>query len=173
MAPALTGAVFLIAWCKSSDHFRERGFHITTSTVISLVGYILLGTVDTTNTSVLYFAMFLCTIGVSSRSSLKFSCIDRMLTVNPGIPNGYHRFHMDCYQHSQFECPCDDERLVYLHWKLWRSGVEQYLSAKRSTAIHYKHQNKYFDEHSCDCDYIGVFSVDEVGEQTTRQAGGC
>lgn len=65
VAPALTGAVLLICWCRSSDHFRERGGHITASTAVSLTGYIILLTINTSNTAVLYFAMFLCTIGVS------------------------------------------------------------------------------------------------------------
>uniref|UniRef100_A0A0B7K8I7 Major facilitator superfamily (MFS) profile domain-containing protein n=1 Tax=Bionectria ochroleuca TaxID=29856 RepID=A0A0B7K8I7_BIOOC len=63
VAPALTGAVFLVAWCKLSDRLRERGFHMAASAVVSLTGYIVLSTIDTNNTSVLYFAMFLCTIG--------------------------------------------------------------------------------------------------------------
>ncbi|GJN71839.1 hypothetical protein PLICBS_005908 [Purpureocillium lilacinum] len=63
VAPALTGAVFLVCWCKSSDYFRERGLHATASTIISLVGYLILITINTSNTSVLYFAMFLCTAG--------------------------------------------------------------------------------------------------------------
>ncbi|KAH7014555.1 major facilitator superfamily domain-containing protein [Microdochium trichocladiopsis] len=63
VAPALTGAVVLIAYCKSSDHFRERGDHMAGSFVVSLVGYALLFTIDPTNTSILYFAIFLCTLG--------------------------------------------------------------------------------------------------------------
>ncbi|KAM5362082.1 hypothetical protein ACJZ2D_012749 [Fusarium nematophilum] len=42
VAPALTGAVLLFIWCKSSDHFLERGLHSAFSDVVSLVGYILL-----------------------------------------------------------------------------------------------------------------------------------
>ncbi|RSM18306.1 hypothetical protein CDV31_002825 [Fusarium ambrosium] len=63
VAPALTGAVLLFLWCRSSDHFLERGLHSAFSDVVSLVGYILLFTVSTDNLAVLYFAMFLCTIG--------------------------------------------------------------------------------------------------------------
>ncbi|KAH8657855.1 major facilitator superfamily domain-containing protein [Xylariales sp. PMI_506] len=63
VAPALTGAVVLVLWCKSSDHFHERGFHLAASLMVSLIGYILLITISTTSTSVLYFAMFLCTMG--------------------------------------------------------------------------------------------------------------
>ncbi|KAH8893169.1 MFS general substrate transporter [Thozetella sp. PMI_491] len=40
-----------------------RGFHAAAANVVSLVGYILLATIETSNTSVLYFAIFLCTIG--------------------------------------------------------------------------------------------------------------
>lgn len=65
VAPALVGAVVLIAFCKSSDYFRERGFHQSGSSVFSLVGYILLATISSSNIPVLYLAMFLCTIGVS------------------------------------------------------------------------------------------------------------
>lgn len=63
VAPALTGAVILVLWCKSSDYFHERGFHVAASILVSLVGYVILFTIDTSNTAVLYFAMFLCTIG--------------------------------------------------------------------------------------------------------------
>ncbi|CEJ62628.1 hypothetical protein PMG11_11123 [Penicillium brasilianum] len=63
VAPALVGAVFLIAFCKSSDYFRERGFHQSASSVFSLVGYILLATISSSNIHILYFAMFLCTMG--------------------------------------------------------------------------------------------------------------
>jgi dipeptide/tripeptide permease len=42
------------------------------SAVVSLIGYVILSTIDTNNTSILYFAMFLCTIGVGLMShSLK------------------------------------------------------------------------------------------------------
>ncbi|CAK7231728.1 hypothetical protein SBRCBS47491_008029 [Sporothrix bragantina] len=63
VAPALVGAVVLVTFCKSSDHFHERGFHQAAASVLSLVGYIILATVSSTNTAVLYFAMFLCTMG--------------------------------------------------------------------------------------------------------------
>lgn len=65
VAPALTGAVVLVAWCVSSDRFRERGLHIAASGAVSLIGYIILATVSTKQTGVVYFAMFLCTAGVS------------------------------------------------------------------------------------------------------------
>ncbi|WAO94155.1 MFS domain-containing protein [Fusarium falciforme] len=41
----------------------ERGLHSAFSDVVSLVGYLLLFTVSTDNLAVLYFAMFLCTVG--------------------------------------------------------------------------------------------------------------
>ena len=69
IAPALTGAVLLVLWCKSSDYFLERGIHFAISAAVSLVGYVILMTIDTTNTSILYFAMFFCTIGVRKRPS--------------------------------------------------------------------------------------------------------
>lgn len=65
VAPALVGAIVLIAFCKSSDYFRERGFHQSGSSVFSLVGYILLATTSSSDIHILYFAMFLCTMGVS------------------------------------------------------------------------------------------------------------
>ena len=49
----------------SSDYFQERGFHMVGALSTSLVGYILLMTVNvTTQMGVAYFAIFLCTIGV-------------------------------------------------------------------------------------------------------------
>jgi hypothetical protein len=67
VAPALTAAVFLIAISFSSDHFRERGFHMALPVIISLIGYVILVAKDiTVYKAVGYFAIFLCTIGVSA-----------------------------------------------------------------------------------------------------------
>ncbi|KAJ9149114.1 Retrograde regulation protein 2 [Pleurostoma richardsiae] len=63
VAPALTGAALLVIWCRLSDHFRERGLHSAAAIIVSLVSYIILMTVSTNSMGVLYFAMFLCTIG--------------------------------------------------------------------------------------------------------------
>lgn len=57
------GAVVLVAICKSSDYFHERGFHEAVASLLSLVGYVILATISNTNTAVLYFAVFLCTMG--------------------------------------------------------------------------------------------------------------
>lgn len=58
-------AVFLVIATFSSDHFRERGIHMVVSLAISVVGYILLITVDLDNIGLTYFAIFMTTVGVS------------------------------------------------------------------------------------------------------------
>ncbi|OKL55482.1 hypothetical protein UA08_09226 [Talaromyces atroroseus] len=63
VAPALVGAVVLVAFSKCSSHFQEHGLPITITAIISLVGYILLTVVDPYDTGVLYFAIFVCTMG--------------------------------------------------------------------------------------------------------------
>ncbi|CAH0047345.1 unnamed protein product [Clonostachys solani] len=63
IAPALVGAITLICFCRSSDHFYERGYHIGGSLVLSFVGYIILYCGENKAWGVLYFAMFLCTMG--------------------------------------------------------------------------------------------------------------
>ncbi|CAH0042238.1 unnamed protein product [Clonostachys rhizophaga] len=63
IAPALVGAITLICFCRSSDHFYERGYHIGSSLVLSFVGYIILYCGENKGWGVLYFAMFLCTMG--------------------------------------------------------------------------------------------------------------
>jgi hypothetical protein len=49
----------------SSDHFRERGIHMVVSLAISVIGYILLITVNLDNIGLTYFAIFMTTVGVS------------------------------------------------------------------------------------------------------------
>ena len=67
MAPALTAAVFLLIFAYSSDHFHERGFHMTVPLVLSLVGYaILLGGDIEKQKGTGYLSIFFCTIGVSA-----------------------------------------------------------------------------------------------------------
>ncbi|OJJ68433.1 hypothetical protein ASPBRDRAFT_133237 [Aspergillus brasiliensis CBS 101740] len=64
VAPNLVGAVVLLCVAKSSDHFRERTFHIVFSLVISLVGMVILATIDVLgNKGVAYFACFLMAAG--------------------------------------------------------------------------------------------------------------
>jgi hypothetical protein len=66
VAPAITAACVVLAVAYSSDHFQERGFHMVPVLTLSLIGYIILMVVDMhTQKALAYFAIFLCTIGVS------------------------------------------------------------------------------------------------------------
>lgn len=66
MAPAITAACVVLIVAYSSDHLQERGFHMVGVLCASLVGYAILMTVDmNSQKGVAYFAIFLCTIGVS------------------------------------------------------------------------------------------------------------
>lgn len=67
VAPAITAAICVLVISYSSDRFQERGFHMVGALCASLVGYIILMVVDMANQKGLaYFAIFLCTIGVSN-----------------------------------------------------------------------------------------------------------
>jgi hypothetical protein len=64
VAPNSVGFVVLLCIAKSSDYFRERTYHIVLSLVISLVGMIILVTIDVLeNKRVAYFACFLMAAG--------------------------------------------------------------------------------------------------------------
>ncbi|KAK5047746.1 hypothetical protein LTR84_006411 [Exophiala bonariae] len=66
VAPALTAATCLLVFAYSSDHFRERGFHMSVPLALSLVGYAVLLAVDVEHQKGIgYMAIFFCTIGVS------------------------------------------------------------------------------------------------------------
>jgi len=69
VAPACVSAVAVVALAFSSDHFVERGIHMTIPLVLSLVGYIMLMTIDVSHeTGLGYFAIFLCTVGAYPQS---------------------------------------------------------------------------------------------------------
>lgn len=71
VAPNLVGAVVLLVVAKSSDYFRERGFHMVFSLVVSLIGMLILATVDLlAHTGVAYFACFLMAAGAYIPSCL-------------------------------------------------------------------------------------------------------
>lgn len=58
------GFVFLLLVTYSSDYFRERTFHIIFALCVSLVGMIILATIDVQhNHNVAYFACFLMAMG--------------------------------------------------------------------------------------------------------------
>ncbi|KAJ5556233.1 retrograde regulation protein 2 [Penicillium frequentans] len=63
VAPALTAAAVLVLYTKSSDYFEERGLHCAASGLVSLIGYIILITIQPSQIGVMYFAIFLCTAG--------------------------------------------------------------------------------------------------------------
>ena len=74
VAPNCVGFVVLLCFAKSSDYFRERGFHIAAALSISLVGMIILASIDALeNKGVAYFACFLMASGAYIPSVLVHS----------------------------------------------------------------------------------------------------
>lgn len=71
VAPYCVGCVILLAQCASSDHFRERSIHLAGSMLLTLIGYILLITLDTEKQQAAsYFACFLLTAGAFTPSCI-------------------------------------------------------------------------------------------------------
>lgn len=74
VAPNAVGFLVLLAVAKSSDYFRERTFHIIFALCLSLIGMIILATVDVLfNKGVAYFACFLMAAGAYTPSVLVHS----------------------------------------------------------------------------------------------------
>jgi MFS family permease len=74
VAPNAVGFVVLLCVTYSSDYFRERTFHICGALCISLVGLVVLATVDVLrNKAVAYFACFLLCAGAYVPSCLVHS----------------------------------------------------------------------------------------------------
>lgn len=60
VAPNCVGVVILLCVTKSSDYFRERTFHLVFAMSLTMVGLIILASIDVLeNKAVAYFAMFL------------------------------------------------------------------------------------------------------------------
>lgn len=71
VAPNVVGAITLICFARSSDHFRNRAFHIIGGLAITMIGFIILAKIDVeTNKGVAYFACFLLCAGCSIPSPL-------------------------------------------------------------------------------------------------------
>ena len=71
VAPNAVGFVCLLAIAWSSDHFRERTFHVSFALVLSLVGMVILAAIDVeANIRVGYFATFLMAAGAYVPSCL-------------------------------------------------------------------------------------------------------
>ena len=71
VAPNAVGFVVLLCVTYSSDHFRERTFHIVFSLCVSLVGLIILASIDVlANKGVAYFACFMLAAGAYIPSCL-------------------------------------------------------------------------------------------------------
>ncbi|KIM99928.1 hypothetical protein OIDMADRAFT_125871 [Oidiodendron maius Zn] len=64
VAPALSASIVLVMVCFASDYFKTRGIIMAGVLCLSVIGYIILMTVDVAKQrGVAYFAIFLCTIG--------------------------------------------------------------------------------------------------------------
>lgn len=71
VAPNAVGFVFLLCVTWSSDYFRERTFHIVGALCTSLIGMIILASIDVLkNPGVSYFACFLMAAGAYIPSCL-------------------------------------------------------------------------------------------------------
>ena len=65
VAPNIVGTVCLVAFTFSSDYFRERSIHICIPLAITLIGFVILGSIDpVANRGVAYFACFMLCAGV-------------------------------------------------------------------------------------------------------------
>lgn len=74
VAPNAVGFMVLLAVTYSSDYFRERTFHIIFSLCVSLIGLIILATIDVlANKGVAYFACFMLCAGAYIPSCLVHS----------------------------------------------------------------------------------------------------
>lgn len=74
VAPNAVGFVILLLVAWSSDRFRERTFHIVFSLTVSLIGLIILATIDVLhNKAIAYFSCFLLCAGAYVPSCLVHS----------------------------------------------------------------------------------------------------
>ncbi|WVQ84746.1 hypothetical protein IAT38_006903 [Cryptococcus sp. DSM 104549] len=70
VAPYTFGTICLLVTSYSSDHFRERGFHLASALLLTLIGCIILVAIPVTSVGVGYFATFLITAGAFTPSVL-------------------------------------------------------------------------------------------------------
>ncbi|WVQ80778.1 hypothetical protein IAT38_002883 [Cryptococcus sp. DSM 104549] len=69
VAPNIVGTCFLVLFTQSSDYFRERSLHVVVPLLITMIGFVVLGTIDVlANKGVAYFACFLLCIGANTPS---------------------------------------------------------------------------------------------------------
>lgn len=69
VAPNVVGTVCLLGFTFSSDYFRERSLHVVVPLLITMVGFIILGSIDVVhNTGVGYMACFFLCIGSNTPS---------------------------------------------------------------------------------------------------------
>ncbi|KIY47040.1 MFS general substrate transporter [Fistulina hepatica ATCC 64428] len=63
VAPNFVGGLWVLLMSASSDYFRERSLHLSSSMALTMIGFIILSQVPVENTGVQYFATFLCCMG--------------------------------------------------------------------------------------------------------------
>ncbi|TYJ53842.1 hypothetical protein B9479_005529 [Cryptococcus floricola] len=70
VAPYVTGTIVLLITSYSSDHYRERAFHLASALVWVIVGCLILVAIPVSSVGVGYFAVFLITAGAFTPSVL-------------------------------------------------------------------------------------------------------
>ncbi|WWC93891.1 hypothetical protein V866_000728 [Kwoniella sp. B9012] len=68
VAPFIFGTFMMLATAVSSDHFRERGFHLVSAYTLVFIGCVILAATPVSNHAVGYFAVFLITGGAQTPS---------------------------------------------------------------------------------------------------------
>ena len=70
VAPYVFGTIALLVTAFSSDHFRERGFHLGSSLAMVIIGCVILAAIPISSHGAGYFATFLITGGAFTPSVL-------------------------------------------------------------------------------------------------------
>ena len=68
VAPYVCGTIVLLITAFSSDHFRERGFHLASALIFVIIGCVILIALPDTVKHASYFATFLITFGAFTPS---------------------------------------------------------------------------------------------------------
>ncbi|KAK0457192.1 major facilitator superfamily domain-containing protein [Desarmillaria tabescens] len=70
VAPNFVGGFAVLLTAASSDYFRERSLHIAGTMTVTMIGFIVLDTVDVSKTGIQYFGSFLLCLGAFTPSTV-------------------------------------------------------------------------------------------------------
>lgn len=154
----------LLATSASSDHFRERGFHLASALCFVIIGCAILASIPVTNLGVGYFATFMVSVVKAAIKTVLMSDHIRRVYALGHFPL------LASMQRPHRGRTCFPSRSVDLPRQLGWHRFRKHLPRQMGSSLRYPSHNHRMSRITWSC-RGGVFAHVDVGRQQKEEQG--